>query len=257
MVRWSKNLFLGALAILASTAVVSQSLAETLIIQGSTTFARRIEPYKSLIEAFSKHELTLIPNKSVPGLVALIEGRAHMAMTSAPLKNEVEVLKTNIPGLAHQRLEEHEIVETRIAFALNPTNRVRSASLDQVRQILLGKITNWAALGGEDVPIRVVLVGGGGGVTSVIEAELLDGNSAAGPHVIYVKTPVQVVQVVEQLPGAIGFAQVALTLQKDLPELATEKSISQTLSLVTLGTPTPAMRDVIQAFRRVAVKVAL
>ena len=97
----------------------------------------------------------------------------------------------------------------------------------------------------------------GGGVTSVIEAELLDGNSAAGPHVIYVKTPVQVVQVVEQLPGAIGFAQVALTLQKDLPELATEKSISQTLSLVTLGTPTPTMRDVIQAFRRVAVKVAL
>ncbi len=134
---------------------------------------------------------------------------------------------------------------------------MRSASLDQVRQILLGKITNWAALGGEDMPIRVVLVGGGGGVTSVIEAELLDGNSAAGPHVIYVKTPVQVVQVVEQLPGAIGFAQVALTLQKDLPELATEKSISQTLSLVTLGTPTPAMRDVIQAFRRVAVKVAL
>ena len=70
--------------------------------------------------------------------------------------------------------------------------------------------------------------------------ELLDGNSAAGPHVIYVKTPVQVVQVVQQLPGAIGFAQVALTLQKDLPELATEKSISQT----------PCGRSVRSAHRR-------
>ena len=97
MVRWSKNLFLSALSTLASTAVVSQSLAETLVIQGSTTFARRIEPYKAMIEAFSKHELTLIPNKTVPGLVALIEGRAHMAMTSAPLKNEIEVLKTTHP----------------------------------------------------------------------------------------------------------------------------------------------------------------
>ncbi len=120
MVRWSKNLFLGALAILASTAVVSQSLAETLIIQGSTTFARRIEPYKSLIEAFSKHELTLIPNKSGPGLVALIEGRAHMAMTSAPLKNEVEVLKTIIPSLAHKRLEEHEIRRNTHCFRPQP-----------------------------------------------------------------------------------------------------------------------------------------
>ena len=107
------------------------------------------------------------------------------------------------------------------------------------------------------MPIRVILVGGGGGVTNVIEAELLEGQPAAGPHVIYVKTPVQVIQVVEQLPGAIGFAQVALTLKKDLPELATEKPINQTLSLVTLGTPKPAMRDVIQAFRRVAVKAAL
>ena len=173
------------------------------------------------------------------------------------MKNEIEVLKTIIPWSSHKLLEEHEILESRIAFALNPTNRVRSGSLDQVRQILLGKITSWAALGGEDLPIRVVLVGGGGGVTTVIEAELLDGQPAAGPHVIYVKTPVQVIQVVEQLPGAIGFAQVALTLQKDLPEFATEQPIKQTLSLVTFGAPTPAMRDVIQAFRLVAVKAAL
>jgi len=255
--RCLKMLVLTALSTLVSTAVVSQSLAETLVLQGSTTFARRIEPYKATIEAFSKHELTLIPNKTVPGLVALIEGRADMAMTSAPLKNEIEALEKLIPGSSHKLLEEHEILESRIAFALNPTNRVRSGSLDQVRQILLGKITNWAALGGDDLPIKVILVGGGGGVTTVIESELLEGQPAAGPHVIYVKTPVQVIQVVEQLPGAIGFAQVALTLKKDLPELATEQPIKQTLSLVTFGAPTPAMRDVIQAFRRVAEKAAL
>ena len=258
MGRCLKMLVLSALSTLVSTAVVSQSLAETLVIQGSTTFARRIEPYKSAIEASSKHELTLIPNKTVPGLVALLEGRADMAMTSAPLKDEIEVLKTLIPSWStHNRLVEHEILESRIAFALNPANRVRSGSLDQVRQIILGKITNWAALGGDDLPIRVVLVGGGGGVTTVIESELLEGQPAAGPHIIYVKTPVQVIQVVEQLPGAIGFAQVALTLKKDLPEFATEKQIKQTLSLVTLGAPTPAMSDVIQAFRRVAVQAAL
>ena len=69
---------LRALLVVASTAVVTQACAETLIIQGSTTFARRIfEPHKAAIEADTKHELTLIPNKTTPGLIALMEGRAQ------------------------------------------------------------------------------------------------------------------------------------------------------------------------------------
>ena len=252
-----KVLVLSAVSTLISIAVVSQSHADTFVIQGSTTFARRIDTYKNTIEQISKHELTLIPNKTLPGLVALIEGRAHLAMTSASLENEIEALKTIRPSAPLERLQEHGILDTRIAFALNPANRVRSGSLDQVKQILLGKITNRAALGGDDLPIKVVLVSGGGGVTSVIESELLEGRSAAGPHVIYVKTPVQVIQVVAQLPGAIGFAQLALVQQKDLPELVTEKAIQQTLSLVTFGTPTQALTDVIKAFRLVAERAGL
>ena len=59
-----------------------------------------------------------------------------------------------------------------------------------------------------------------------------------------------------RIPGS-NLSQVSLTLQKDLPEFSTEHPIQQTLSLVTFGAPTPAMRDVIQAFRHVAVKAAL
>src|SRR3954464_10869430 len=99
-----------ALALLA-TAVVTQAFAETLIIQGSTTFSRRLmEPYKSAIESESKHELTVIPNKSMPGLIALLEGRAHMAMISASLNSEVEQIKKIMPGLAYDRLQAHSIV---------------------------------------------------------------------------------------------------------------------------------------------------
>ena len=245
-----------AMSFLVSTTIATHALAETLIIQGSTTFARRLmEPHKATIEALSTHELTLVPNKSVPGLFALLEGRAHMAMISAPLKSEIEALQKIMPGLAYDRLQAHQILNTRVAFGIHPSNGVRKASLNQVRKILLGEITNWSALGGVDRPIRVILVGGGGGVTTVIETELLSGQRVQGPHVIYVKTPVQLVQVIEQEPGAIGFAQLALTKQRGLPELLTEQPIEQTLSLVTLGDPTAAMDAVIQATRRAAEKV--
>jgi phosphate transport system substrate-binding protein len=246
---------LRTLLVLASTAVVTQAGAETLIIQGSTTFARQImEPHKEAIEADAKHELTLIPNKSMPGLIALMDGRAHMAMISASLKNETEALQKIAPGLPYDRLQTHEIFHTRIALALHPSNHIRKASLNQVRKILLGEITNWNALGGADLPIRVVMVGGGGGVTMVIRSELLSGQRPEGTHIIYVRTPVQLVQVIQQEPGAIGFAQLALTKQKGLPELVTERPVEQTLSLITLGDPTPAMSDVIRATRRASEK---
>ena len=246
---------LRALLVFAATAVASQACADTLIIQGSTTFFRRImEPYKAEIEADSKHELTLYPNKSLPGLMALTEGRAHMAAISASLKNEIDALQKTLPGLAYERLQAHEILNTRIAFGVHPSNRIRKASLHEVRKILLGEITNWSALGGENLPIRVVLVGGGGGVTTVIQSELLGDQSPKGPHILFVRTPVQLVQVIEQERGALGFAQLALTKQRGIPELITERPIEQVLSLVTLGDPTPAMNDVIQATRRAAEK---
>jgi phosphate transport system substrate-binding protein len=253
--RACKPALVTVLALMA-TAVVAQAFAETLIVQGSTTFSRRLmEPYESVIEADSKHDLTIIPNKSMPGLIALMEGRAHMAMISASLSSEVAQIKKIMPGLAYDRLQVHSIVSTRIAIATHPSNPVRKTTLNQIRKVLLGQISNWSELGGKDQPIRVVLVGGGGGVTTVVESELLNGKLPEGPHIIYVKTPVQLVQVIEQEPGALGFAQLALTKQRGLPELRTEAPIEQTLSLVTFGDPTPAMKAVIEAARRAAGKV--
>jgi phosphate transport system substrate-binding protein len=214
-----------------------------------------MEPHKATIEIDSKHDLTVIPNKSLPGLIALIEGRAHMAMISSSLKSEIAALQKVMPGLPYDQLQAHEVSNTRIAVAVHSSNKVRKASHQQLKQMLLGELRSWSQLGGANLPIRVVLVGGGGGVTTVIEAELLEGAQVKGAHIVYVKTPVQLVRVVEQEAGAIGFAQLALVKQRGLPELLTEQPIEQTLSYVTMGAPTPAMRDVIQATRRAAEKM--
>ena len=68
------------LAICLATAV-SQAVADPLVLQGSTTFNRRImEPFEAAIEAKSKQDITVIPNRTMLGIIALFEGRAHMAM---------------------------------------------------------------------------------------------------------------------------------------------------------------------------------
>ena len=91
-------------------------------------------------------------------------------------------------------------------------------------------------------------------MTAVVEASLLAGQQTSAPGKLYVRTPVQLVQIVEQERSAMGFAQLALLKQRDVIELETDQPIEQVLFLVTLGEPTPAMLSVINATRAVADK---
>jgi phosphate transport system substrate-binding protein len=249
------RLALATLAMMSAAAMLSQAAADPLILQGSTTFNRRImEPHEAAIEAMSGQEVTVIPNRTMLGIIALMEGRAHMAMTSASLESEVGKLKKAMPGLDYDRLKAFEISSTRVAFVVHPSNSVRKASLDQIKKALTGELTNWRALNGTDAPIRLVIVGGGGGVVTTVESELLNGKSVHGPNIIYVKTALQLIQIVEQERNALGIAQLSLARQKGLPEIVTEKPVEQALSLITLGEPTPAMKAVIDAARKAAEK---
>jgi len=241
---------LAALALVVSGAAAPDARAETFILQGSTTFNRVImERHEEAIEAATGHELTIMPNKTAPGLIALLEGRAHMAMISAPLEREVEVLRRSLPGWPYDRLRAHEILATHIAIAVHRSNPVRYLPMASIKQMVRGAIANWKDVGGLDRPVRVVMAGGGGAMT-VAESELLEGHPKLD-HIIYVKTPVNLVQVIEQEPGALGFAQLPLAKQRGIPELATDRPLETKLSLVTLGEPTPAMKTVIDAIREI------
>jgi len=243
-------------ATLACLSGSSAALADPLTIQGSTTFNRRImERYQAEIETISGQQLTVIPEKSTPGLIALLKGRTHLAMILAPLETEIALLEKVMPGLPFEKLRAFEIDRSRVSFPVNRANPVRSATLEQISDILLGRITSWRSLGGPDLPITTVMAGGGG-IAVNLEVGLLKGRPAA-PNPLYVNTPVQVVQVVREEQGAIGFAQVEIVKMVGVTELATDKPLEHVLYLVCLGDPTPAMRSVIDAARTVATEIKL
>jgi len=251
--RWTRlrGLMLAVAALNLTTMVTSSVAADPLIVQGSTTFNRRVmEPFEATIETKSGQEITVIPNRTMLGIIALLEGRAHMAMISAPLESEIARLKKAMPGLDYQRLQAFEIASTRAAFVVHPTNTVRKATREQIKKILTGEITDWSALGGKPGVIRLAAVGGGGGVITAAEAELLDSKPVSNPNVLYVRTALQLISVVEQEANVLGMAQLSLAKQRGLPELVTDVPVEQTLSLVTLGNPTPAMQAVIDAARQ-------
>lgn len=210
-----------------------------------------MEPYRHAIEIASGHQLTVVANKSGRGLISLFERTGDFGMISGPLKNEIRDLKSAKLELPFERLQTFNIVSTRMAFAVNASNPVRTITDENMRRILLGEIANWREVGGPDLAIMVVIVKDGGGVAASIEGDFLGGKSIKPANPLPVQASPQVIKITEMMPGALGLSQLGLVAKSGLVELKTEHPIEQHLALVTLGEPTPEMKRVIEAARTV------
>jgi len=231
----------------------SAAKAQSFIVQGSTTFSRNVMvPYQTAIESSSGHNLTVVPNKSSLGIIALFENRADLAMISGPHEIEVGQLKLSYPYFSYDQLQIFNISKTRMAFAINKANPVHNITSEKMRDILLGNISNWRDVGGTDLQIRVVYVREGGGVQASIEDQLLSGEPINAPDPIRVQISSQVVKIVEQLPGALGLSQLNIVKDSRTAELKIDFPIEQQLNLVTLGSPTPEILKVINVTRNIA-----
>ena len=173
-------------------------------------------------------------------------------MISGPLENEIEHLKETNATLPYDQLRNFNIYNTRMAFAVNRENPVKEMTVDKMRGILMGEITNWKDVGGRDLPIRIVQVREGGGVQASIEEVVLKGKSISVQNPILVQISSQVVKVVEQLPEALGLSQLSIVSKSNTDELKLDRPVEQHLNLITLGEPTPEMFKVIRAATNIA-----
>jgi ABC-type phosphate transport system substrate-binding protein len=249
-----------AIAILTLLAMVGAPVAraETLTIQGSSTASTTLlAPNQATIEALSRQSLKIVGIRSDLGVLRLLARQAEFAVISSSLKQVVDSLRTNSPDLPYDKLAAFPVSQVRVAFAVNPNNPVRTVDMGSIRRILSGELTNWKQLGGADELIRVAYVQPGGGVTLSVAGELFGGQPFTPANPIRVAFGVQVVRIVEQEPRALGVAQLGLTQERQLPELATNKVIEQELNLVTLGEPSPEQQAVINAVRQVATSLGM
>jgi hypothetical protein len=121
---------------------------------------------------------------------------------------------------------------------------VRQATLDTLKKVVRGEITNWRELGGPDLPIRLARSPPAAS-WRWSRPRLLAGQRPGLKNIIYVNTPVQLVQVMEQEPGVLGFAQLSLVKQRGIPEIVTDRP-GDDAQPRHARRPTPALRTVIE-----------
>lgn len=100
---------------------------------------------------------------SSAGIEAVLSGIAEIGMASRDLKDEEKT-----------KLESVTIAYDAIAIIVHPENSVDNLTVEQVRDIFAGKITNWQDVGGKNLAIVLVDRDPGSGTKEVFD-ELLMG----------------------------------------------------------------------------------
>ncbi|MEU2687350.1 substrate-binding domain-containing protein [Streptomyces hygroscopicus] len=199
---------------------LSRGCAEgTLTIVGSTAF----QPVaRDLGEAYQDDcrdaHVTVAAQGSGRGTKTLIdEGEAAKGGFPAYL-----AFSDGPDGSGDPRLTEHLVALSVFSVVVNKDVRISDLSLDALRRLYSGRITNWSQLpGGPDLPVRLVGRDAKSGTRGVFESRVLGGGNEISRTSDDCRTPKfsgdtvvrceldstsEVLQTVANTPGAIGYA---------------------------------------------------
>jgi phosphate transport system substrate-binding protein len=128
---------------------------KTITVKGSDTMVILSQRWAE--EYMNKHPDVVVQvtgGGSGVGLSALINGTTDIANSSRPIKNsEVDKLKQRFNALSY----ETRAAKDGVTLYLNESNQVSELSIDQIKAIYLGEITNWKDVGGADA--KIILYG--------------------------------------------------------------------------------------------------
>jgi phosphate transport system substrate-binding protein len=110
------------------------------------------------------------------GLSALINGTTDIATSSRPIKDaEVEKLRARHSTAG----TEIAVAKDGVTFYVNEKNGVSALTMDQLKKIYVGDLTNWKDVGGADAPIVLYSRESSSGTYVFVKDNLLGGDDYA------------------------------------------------------------------------------
>lgn len=190
----------------SSTRSVSTTVAPVIRIKGSDTMvilARRWA--EQFMRQYGGIAVYVDGGGTATGIEALIRGDVEICTASRPLRPEEA-----------QRLAQHQknigiafrVAKDGLSIYLNPNNVIRDLSLEQVRDLYTGKITNWREVGGKDEAIVVLSRPSSSGTFLYLQEHVLEGQPYSDAA-ITLPTTAAIVAEVEKNPRAIGYGGLA------------------------------------------------
>ncbi len=172
----------------------SAALSGNVSVSGSST----VQPLaEKLANAFMSR---------YPGIKVIVQGGGSSVGIKAAHDGTVDI------GTASRELTEsdpelltHIIARDGLAFIVHPANPVNSLTIEQLRDIYSGRITNWSQVGGDDRTVHVSAREEGSGTRTTFEDIIMDKDTRVVRNSILQSSNGALLRVVNSDPAAISF----------------------------------------------------
>lgn len=138
---------------------------------------------------------------SSDGIQKLMDGELDFAQSSRPLTS-AERRRSQQKGIT---LEEIPVMLEGVAVATHPILDIPGLTLDQLKSVYTGQVTNWNQVGGPSLPIVLASRGKDGGTVQFFQEDVLADEAFAASTQILGSTT-EAIRFVSTTPGAVYFA---------------------------------------------------
>ncbi len=185
--------------VLATGAIAAEK--QTLQIVGSTTVGPIADAFaETFNNKYPNLDITIKKTGSGDGAAALLDGRCDIAIMSRFMKDK-EFKNAVSKGIFPVP---HVVAMDGVCVVVHPSNPVKELTSDQVRDIYMGKITNWKQVGGADLKIVIISRDTSSGTYETFH-KLLMKKKEMVKTVEYVNSNPQAHARVKTTKGAIGY----------------------------------------------------
>lgn len=190
---------------LAMASLATVAYGGSVTIKGSDTLLilnqRWAEAYSKVNSSVS---IAVTGGGSSIGIRAFINGVTDIAASSRDMrKSEVDAARSR-GAIAY----EIPVALDGLAIAVNKNNKVDSLTMDELRRIYVGQITNWKQVGGADEPIVVFSRDSNSGTYGFFQQNVLR-NQNWGPQVRFLPSTSEEAREVSRTSGGIAYGGVA------------------------------------------------
>ncbi len=194
-----KIILLAAAALLAGMSSNAQKL------KGSDTLLPLSQKEaESYMKKNSTAQVSVTGGGSGVGIAALVEGTCDIAMSSRKIKFD----ERNKLQEAGKTVVEAIVAYDALAVVVNPNNKVGKLTREQLEGIFTGKISNWKAVGGDDMKIVAYSRETSSGTYEFFKASVLK-NKNFYNGIMSMPATGAIIQSVSQTKGAIGYVGLA------------------------------------------------
>lgn len=199
--RRALTLLMLILAFIGCSRVQAIEEPTVAVVTGRVTFAgsTTVQPLaaelgKAYNEIYPDVTLEIAAGGSSVGIKAIHDGTVDIGMASRRLSDDEA-----------EGLEIHQVAVDVIAMVVNVNNPVTDLTMEQIRGIYSGEITNWSAVGGADADIIVAVRETTSGTRKAFDELVLDKEAPAAPRMEKLMTAGDVAALVAQEPYVIGY----------------------------------------------------